>query len=333
MVDIILIYDMERALTLPVIILGPCIGMDCLHGVLMHNDEKDGDNHALEDKVKREEDSAADTGQKGPGKGGDSGLHGVLMHGDETPDKEHSHNKFGPVEKSRKEGPGLNKDEQIDGIINNQETEEDNSNHKKGHHAEPCFDQDCDTFKDKNEDNDSESGNKVRKVQNAKKHVSKTFDPDSLLHGSGHDHHSDEHNTKMKKNTAVKFISSVQDPHHIIHNEEVGKVPEIDKKDYEEWKTKEKAKEKEEEKGILQRFSLGFISDSFLSDIEALKRRYLPKYWTQDTVTKDKRENKETGKTNDKVDHMQEDMMLVGGTHQLKKQSTHEIPKKVHDEE
>jgi len=34
-------------------ISGPCIGMDCLHGVLMHGDDHQGEKHVAEDQYLR----------------------------------------------------------------------------------------------------------------------------------------------------------------------------------------------------------------------------------------------------------------------------------------
>lgn len=254
---------------------------------------------------------------EGPGKGSDSGLHGVLMHGDDSPEKEHTHLKFGPDKKPEKEGPGLNAEHQLDGIVS--KTKEDDGGKDASSHQEPCKSTDCPNF----------DGNKVSKVQHHKE--SKASDPDSLLHGSDHSHDPNHHAQEKKQTEKKNFVPFVQDPHEMIHNAEIGRVPKVEQKDYEEWKKKEKEKEeKEEDKGLLQRFSLGFISDSFLTDLEALKRRYLPKYWTKDVKMEQKKNELQP-----KKDHLEEDMVLVGGTQQQKKKSLNNNLhiKKVHDEE
>ncbi|XP_064615227.1 sodium/potassium/calcium exchanger 1-like [Liolophura sinensis] len=78
---------------------GPCIGMDCLHGVLMHNDEKVGEDHKAEDSYIQMKEELATGGEEekaGPCEGMDC-LHGVLMHGDdEQGNKGHAEESIGP---------------------------------------------------------------------------------------------------------------------------------------------------------------------------------------------------------------------------------------------
>lgn len=61
---------------------GPCVGMDCLHGVLMHNDEEQGEKHVAEDQYLRFK-GVLDTAnpQAGP-LDAEAQMHGILMHGD-----------------------------------------------------------------------------------------------------------------------------------------------------------------------------------------------------------------------------------------------------------
>ncbi|KAK3590633.1 hypothetical protein CHS0354_032131 [Potamilus streckersoni] len=68
---------------------GPCEGMNCLHGVLMHDDNEQGDSHVTEDQYLRFK-GVMDTQkvQAGP-YDAEENLHGVLMHGDEAPGKHH----------------------------------------------------------------------------------------------------------------------------------------------------------------------------------------------------------------------------------------------------
>lgn len=62
--------------------IGPCIGMDCLHGVLMHNDDGQGEDHKVEDQYLRFKDALdTDTQPVGP-KDAENFMHDTLMHGD-----------------------------------------------------------------------------------------------------------------------------------------------------------------------------------------------------------------------------------------------------------
>ncbi|KAL3848369.1 hypothetical protein ACJMK2_019232 [Sinanodonta woodiana] len=68
---------------------GPCEGMNCLHGVLMHDDNGQGDSHVTEDQYLRFK-GVMDTQKEQAGPlDAEENLHGILMHGDEAPGKHH----------------------------------------------------------------------------------------------------------------------------------------------------------------------------------------------------------------------------------------------------
>ncbi|XP_060554055.1 uncharacterized protein LOC132715094 [Ruditapes philippinarum] len=68
---------------------GPCVGMDCLHGVLMHNDETQGEKHVAEDQYLRFK-GVLDTEKERDGPlDAEAQLHGILMHGDSTSKDHH----------------------------------------------------------------------------------------------------------------------------------------------------------------------------------------------------------------------------------------------------
>ncbi|KAL5005324.1 hypothetical protein ScPMuIL_018780 [Solemya velum] len=103
---------------------GPCIGMDCLHGILMHGDDHIGEDHAMEDTYEMMKDKL-ETGKKeiGP-KDAIEMFHGVLMHGDKDAGEHHDHvNKddFGP-EKPAEIKPQLI-DEEMHGVLMHGDTE------------------------------------------------------------------------------------------------------------------------------------------------------------------------------------------------------------------
>ncbi|KAJ8310309.1 hypothetical protein KUTeg_012174 [Tegillarca granosa] len=124
--------------------LRPCADaedpMECLHGILMHNDEKVGEDHKAEDQYLRFK-SELETGKKDIGvknaeemfhgdlmHGGDGNynhqgellpkeapkdigpedlgqyMHGVLMHGDTEPGKDHSHDHKKKLEEAKPKG-------------------------------------------------------------------------------------------------------------------------------------------------------------------------------------------------------------------------------------
>ncbi|XP_045199722.2 uncharacterized protein LOC123553981 [Mercenaria mercenaria] len=84
---------------------GPCVGMDCLHGVLMHNDDTQGEKHTAEDQYLRYK-AVLDT--ENPRKGpldAEAQMHGILMHGDSTAKEHHTGNKEVLPEKVSEAGP------------------------------------------------------------------------------------------------------------------------------------------------------------------------------------------------------------------------------------
>lgn len=73
--------------------------MDCLHGVMMHNDEAQGEKHKAEDQYLRFK-SVLDTNnpRKGP-LDAEAQMHGVLMHGDSGAGEDHMENNVRHPEK------------------------------------------------------------------------------------------------------------------------------------------------------------------------------------------------------------------------------------------
>merc|ERR1712004_289513 len=96
-------------------------------------------------------------------------------------------------------------------------------------------------------------------------------------------------------------VSSVADPHGLLHGEEtrLGEAPSTDEKDYHKW-LKNGKKEEAEEKTFLG-FSFPFVSDSFLDDIELMKRRWMSTFWgsdEDDVAYEEDRSQEKQGSTN-----------------------------------
>lgn len=68
---------------------GPCVGMDCLHGVLMHNDGDQTGDHKAEDQYLRFKDALDTEKPKAGPLDAAQEFHGRLMHGDEEAGSHH----------------------------------------------------------------------------------------------------------------------------------------------------------------------------------------------------------------------------------------------------
>jgi hypothetical protein len=103
-------------------------------------------------------------------------------------------------------------------------------------------------------------------------------DIESLLHGSQDGQHI---HTREKKKIQKKGIASgTLDPHALIHGEHkiaTGAIDADEEKDYEDWKKQDKP---DDDAYSVLGFSFPFISDSILNEIDMLKRRYIPKFWS-----------------------------------------------------
>ena len=129
-------------------------------------------------------------------------------------------------------------------------------------------------------------GEHVDHSQEAKKDVKKDSPPpivdmEGMLHGS-----ENGHNIHAKKNKRVGrkgALAGTVDPHALIHGEHkisTGAMDSEELKDYEDWrKTKDVQDATDDDAYSVMGFSFPFISDSILSEIDMLKRRYLPKFW------------------------------------------------------
>ncbi|KAL4220079.1 hypothetical protein ACF0H5_020490 [Mactra antiquata] len=84
---------------------GPCVGMDCLHGVLMHNDEKQGEEHNAEDQYLRFK-AVLDTENPRVGpQDAEEQFHGVLMHDGSESGNHHVENDEILPEQKKEVGP------------------------------------------------------------------------------------------------------------------------------------------------------------------------------------------------------------------------------------
>ena len=272
---------------------GPCQGMGCLHGVLMHGDQEEGVDH-MHQKVGPEQQPQ----QAGPGEGMDF-LHGVLMHGDDRPGKPHHDH-----EETHEESPAAE---------------------LKG----PCVGMDClhgvlmHGDMDAGKDHGEEHAHDKRKLMGKLGRKSDAPSPEAVLHGD--DDHVHSHDNKPVISDKHKGVPSVSDPHGAIHgdlNEQIklGESTDKDNEDYLAWlkQNKEKTNDNkpEEETGGILGFTFPFISDSLLDDIELLKRRYLPKFWgsNEEHQSRGDSEDKEKGGGDSGGHDLMDDLNVVGDT-------------------
>ncbi|PAA57335.1 hypothetical protein BOX15_Mlig023571g1 [Macrostomum lignano] len=114
-------------------VFGPCVGMDCMHGVLMHGDAKAGDSHGVEDAEKRREElqrANAAAGEKPGQLNQEEFLHGVLMHGDAKAGSAHSHDPAPTVEKRPVQNGPMNQEDLMHGVLMHGDS---NPDHKHRH--------------------------------------------------------------------------------------------------------------------------------------------------------------------------------------------------------
>ncbi|CAH1798606.1 unnamed protein product [Owenia fusiformis] len=275
---------------------GPCIGMDCLHGVLMHNDEGVGDNHKHEDAEKLREELEENKKVKGPCEGMDC-MHELMHNDNEDPLAKHKP-KSGPEEQPKQQGPCEGMDCMHQVLMHDEEEKGKAHKHDEdkkkdvaegdpsSQHDGPCLDCLHDVMmhgedeagKHHNNDNDAEDTMSDTDPQQKGPCIGMDCMHGVLMHNDeeqGNDHQNDDEEIQKDADDDGKY-PSVADPHEMIHG-----THDIDNQDYLKWKQENDKKTeletlKELEKDI-QGYSYPFVSDTVLSDVELMKKRYFAK--------------------------------------------------------
>ena len=265
--------------------------MDCLHGILMHDDTEQGTDHRGEDAFNRLQAADAVKGKSsGPCEGMDC-LHGVLMHGDEDQGDDHRQEdsvksqKAGPQKELQKQGPCEGMD-CLHGVLMHGDEE-----HGKDHTKEdvrkveqdsgknvargPCEGMDCmhgvlmHGDQEQGVEHAQEHAQMERQYESVKSGVGSA---DRFLHADGDDGaHEDEDD--------VQIDDGDDDDGDDVPAENEN-VQQVDFQDYAQWK-----RERDEEKsksGGFWGFSLPFISDNGDGDTEFMKWKYLAKILGRD---------------------------------------------------
>ncbi len=344
-----------------IIVAGPCVGMDCMHGVLMHGDNELGDDHKHQDTFERLEKQDENKGKvPGPCQGMDC-LHGVMMHGDKDQGVEHMHqdkDKIGPDEK-KKAGPCEGMDclhgvmmhgDAEQGHVHKGEDEKEQKPEENKEQEGPCVGMGC--LHGVMMHGDSETGKEHTKEHAdlmKNKHEGKksgTLDLEVLMHGGkGNGIHSHEVELSAKEKERNKGVASVESPDGMLHgnmNEmiTIGEAPHHEKEEYSEWKKKRSAEEKEDG-GLFSGFSFPFITDTLINELDLMKRRYLSRFWgnEEDEIAYADRDNSarkanvaDTVDDNSRmVEDMRNDMDVVGNTEALSKSANHHHEKHTRD--
>ena len=324
--------------------------MDCMHGVLMHGDSEAGDDHKHEDTYERLQRQDKKREPEGPCQGMDC-LHGVLMHGDNEQGVEHMHQEgqIGPEER-KQDGPCEGMD-CLHGVMMHGDAEqgashkhEDERKSKPVENKEqegPCVGMDC--MHGVLMHGDSEGGkdhDEEHKKLTVNKHEGKKFgthDPEAMLHGGDGDHvHDHEVELSEAEKERNKGIPSIESPDGMLHGDmnemlTLGEAPHHEKKEFDEWnkKPKKSANDAKKEKALLGGFSFPFISDTFINELDLMKRRWLAKFWgsEEDEVAYSEEDRSNKVWEADSQD-MRDDVKVVGNTQPLDKNDHHSTKKK-----
>lgn len=270
--------------------------MDCLHGVLMHDDSKTGEGHEAEhayDRLK-EQDAARERQkeQTGPCQGMDC-VHEMLMHGGEGTEGEgggvrrmEQHESIGQHEQ-----PAASFAVNPDAALHDADHGAHDSQSGQGHaHASESsqgtpgtYDPDRLLHENEGEHEGHESVG-TTKGQN----IPGTYDPDQLLH-NGENHHAHVHRETDTESTlgTNQGTPGIYDPDRMLHggDEEhgdgghehhmhggssgkgvVGVEPPINIP--------------ETESRSFLGYSFDYVSDTILDNVDLLKLRYLKRFWS-----------------------------------------------------
>lgn len=258
--------------------------MDCLHGVLMHGDNQQGDNHGAEDvfNVLQAKDSARGK-SSGPCEGMDC-LHGVLMHNDDHQGQAHQRDddiraqrKSGPKAKPEKQGPCQGMD-CLHGVLMHGDEQHGNDHAKEDakkvetdpekKQRGPCEGMDCLHGVLMHGDEEQGDAHAQDHAHMRLKHEKVQFgveSADSLLHADGDDAH-DVIEPATDDDVSMDDVEADAD---------TAAAAKEDFQQYAAWK-KEQTEEKSKD-GALWGFSLPFISDTGDSDSDFMKWKYLAK--------------------------------------------------------
>lgn len=233
------------------VVFGPCAGMDCLHGLLMHGDEEMGDSHRAEDtyeKLQQQDIVRAQKSASGPCKGMDC-MHELLMHGssdDSDVNKmTHHHDQIGPQEEAKQAGPCEGMDCLTDRKIDSTNVRSSNEAESSG--SQQTFDVDPDSMLHGklSERHDHGTADNHKHAEETVR-APGTFDPDLLLHG-GHNEHGEEGSSRRTVVVEPPITAPANDA------------------------------------GSFLGYSFNYISDTLFDNIDLLKLRYLKKFWSADT--------------------------------------------------
>ena len=368
---------------------GPCEGLDCLHGVLMHGDDHQGDNHANEDiynKLQADDltrgklqgpdltipetdgggsearSEAENRVQQGPCEGMDC-LHGVLMHGDDelglTHEREHTraqHTEQRHLPRADDADPeramhGGNDGGHVHG--DDDETEvtsapvaPNNADPETALHGEHASDDDS-TAADVRGPSSNQgvhaegqvapSGERIQRngadpevmmhghahahwpVENhgdtIKHDISQNIDPESALHGEGASHvHSDDEGKVERKTNTVPI--GTLDPDVMIHGQEyIGKIRAEDNDEYLRWQGAAKDNDADQQLG----YSIPQMSNDILNKLENMKNKYFNALWASGELAKQlEGELDDSDEENSNSEDMRHELQIMGNTAPLK---------------
>ncbi|XP_074658155.1 uncharacterized protein LOC141911091 isoform X2 [Tubulanus polymorphus] len=233
------------------LLLGPCVGMDCLHGVLMHGDAEDGEQHQNEHIMEKIQEDSKPREQFGPC----DGTH--CKHAEHQREEKVA---FGP-DQVAEQGP---KDamEAMHGVLMH-------GDNQQGHGHKSADESAARKKIDRNPDGPKDAMESHHGV---------------LMHGD--DNQGDEHGKEDEDLREVEpelVDSAVRLPNE-VPVAGLGKAPADEKKDFENWQKavgddKPGAAGDSGEAPVRKRdpsyFSFRYIADSVYDEIEQLKTRYL----------------------------------------------------------
>lgn len=289
--------------------------LDCLHGVLMHGDESAGDSHKTEDsylKFKPVLDTGPKE-KSGP-QDAESTFHGALMHGGNDHETTHQEAKtdqptkpaeeFGPKDTNKMMHDVMHGDSEASHDHKHENTNTDkaiqkefmppdaakmmhdvlmhNDDKSENHHVHSRPEDE--TTKSKGPIDQS---NLMHELMHNGEHVDHSSEQSSdqsgtpsgpntdglhgiLMHGdteTGHDHEKDHQHSKN-----VPFKFNIEEIKKLGIDPEILKtILPVDKEDYKKWQEQQQSETSDD----YYKSTYASISDSFLSDIELMKRRYL----------------------------------------------------------
>ena len=258
---------------------GPPDEKQLMHGLLMHGDVAHGDHEYTEDS------EVVNTAPVGPMDAAEQ-MHGVLLHGDKEQGHHHEHKADEQEENSEVTntepiGP-MDAAEQMHGILMHGDQEQ-------GHHHEH-----------KGDDNSDDSGGPVGPDHDSLHGV--------LMHGDsepGHDHTEDHENAVNEVVNDLSKILELELDEDLLRIADIRSLLAKDQAEYNNWKTENPEHENEPVMGS----TYASVSDSIISDIEMMKKRYLSKL-TEDLNTLE-RDDIDVDVKNDEIPFTAEDANAV----------------------